>query len=146
MIDAVGAIVDREAKGNELIKDITTGFELLQRSTVKKRVAYLIWYKPWMAVGGDTFISNMIETIGWDNVFKDQLRYPEVSIETLKEYRPDLVLLSSEPFPFKEKHASEIKEAMPEADVRLVDGEMFSWYGSRMMKAVGYFSQLLTEQ
>lgn len=140
MIDGVGAIVNREAKANELIKDIVSGFESLQRSALKKRVAYLIWYQPWMAAGGDTFICNMIETIGWENVFKDQGRYPEVTIERLKEYKPDLLLLSSEPFPFKEKHAKEIKEAMPEVAVKLVDGEMFSWYGSRMLKAVNYFS------
>jgi ABC-type Fe3+-hydroxamate transport system substrate-binding protein len=145
MIDGVGAIVNREAKANELIKDIVSGFESLQRSALKKRVAYLIWYQPWMAAGADTFISNMIETIGWENVFKDQGRYPEISIEALKEYRPDVVLLSSEPFPFKDRHAAEIKEAMPEVDVKLVDGEMFSWYGSRMLKAVSYFSEVVKD-
>ena len=139
MIDGVGAVVNREAKATELIRDIVAGFEVLQRSTVRKRVAYLIWYQPWMAAGGDTFISDVIETIGWENVFKDQRRYPGISIEALREYRPDVVLLSSEPFPFKEKHGKEIREAMPEVAVELVDGEMFSWYGSRMLKAVGYF-------
>jgi ABC-type Fe3+-hydroxamate transport system substrate-binding protein len=146
MIDGIGAIVNREAKANELIKDIVTGFELLQRSAVKKRVAYFIWYQPWMAVGGDTFVSDVIQKIGWENALKDQKRYPEISIERLKEYQPDIVLLSSEPFPFKEKHAAEIKAAMPEAAVLLVDGEMFSWYGSRMLKAVSYFSDLVRDQ
>lgn len=142
MIQVVGLITDREAKANSLVDDIVAGFTLLQKATVPRRVAYFIWYNPWMSVGRDTFISNMITTIGWQNVLSDYERYPEITLEALKEYRPEMVLLSSEPFPFKEKHIAEVKEVLPDTEVKLVDGEMFSWYGSRMLKAIGYLSEL----
>jgi ABC-type hemin transport system substrate-binding protein len=98
-----------------------------------------------MCAGGDTFISDMIKKIGWSNVLADMQRYPEITPEELANKHPDLVLLSSEPYPFKETHIKEIKEVLPCADVMLVDGEMFSWYGSRMRKAIKYLS-FLTER
>lgn len=143
MIAAVGSLVDKEEQANSLVNDIASGFEMLQKANEAKRVAYFIWRDPWMSVGGDTFISNMIQTIGWKNVLSDMERYPEINLKETAAYKPDIVLLSSEPFPFKEKHIAEVKSAIPEADVLLVDGEMFSWYGSRMLKAIPYFSELI---
>lgn len=145
MIQVVGQLTGKEHKAAEIVDHVVGGFNSLQRATISKRVAYFIWYKPWMSVGKDTFISNMIQTIGWQNVMGDKLRYPEVTLEELKAYDPEMVLLSSEPFPFKEKHIDEIKAVLPDADVRLVDGEMFSWYGSRMLKAVAYMNTLLKQ-
>jgi ABC-type Fe3+-hydroxamate transport system substrate-binding protein len=144
MMQVVGQLTGTEAKANELVDEIVASFTNLQKATIPKSVAYFIWYNPWMSVGGDTFISNMIQTIGWQNVLKDQSRYPEITLEQLKAYNPELVLLSSEPFPFKEKHIEEIKAALPDVNVKLVDGEMFSWYGSRMKEAVGYMSGLIS--
>jgi ABC-type Fe3+-hydroxamate transport system substrate-binding protein len=143
MISAIGSLVDKEEQANSLVNDIASGFEMLQKATDVKRVAYFIWRGPWMSVGGDTFISNMIQTIGWKNALSDMERYPEISLEEAAAHKPDIVLLSSEPFPFKEKHIAELKSAIPEAEVLLVDGEMFSWYGSRMLKAIPYFSELI---
>lgn len=143
MMQVVGLLTDREHKANTIVDDIVARFTKLQEAAVKKRVAYFIWYKPWMSVGRDTFISNMITTIGWENVLQDFERYPEINLEALKAYSPDTILLSSEPYPFKEKHIAEIKAVLPDAEVLLVDGEMFSWYGSRMLKAVSYFSNLI---
>jgi len=143
MIQVVGLITDREMKANEIVDKIVQGFTKLQRAASAKKVAYFIWYNPWMSVGGDTFISNMIRTIGWHNVLADKSRYPEVRLEELKAHDPELVLLSSEPFPFKDKHIAEVKAVLPNADVQLVDGEMFSWYGSRMLKAVAYLQALV---
>lgn len=145
MIQVVGQLTGREAKAADLVDHIVGGFNALQCAAAPKRVAYFIWYKPWMSVGRDTFVSNMIHTIGWQNVMADKSRYPEVTLEELKAYDPEMVLLSSEPFPFKEKHIAEIKAVLPDADVRLVDGEMFSWYGSRMLKAVAYMNTLLKQ-
>jgi len=143
MIQVVGQLTGAEAKANELVDEIVVGFTNLHKANTPKRVAYFIWYNPWMTVGGDTFISNMIQTIGWQNVLKDESRYPEITLEQLKAYNPELVLLSSEPYPFKEKHIEEIKAVLPDADVRLVDGEMFSWYGSRLKEAIEYFNKLI---
>jgi len=143
MMQVVGLITGTEQKANELVEEIVAGFTKLHKAATPKRVAYFIWYNPWMTVGKDTFISNMIQTIGWQNVFADTSRYPEIALQDLKERNPDLVLLSSEPYPFKEKHVEEIKSVLPNADVRLVDGEMFSWYGSRMKEAVAYMETLV---
>src|SRR5262249_26085039 len=109
-----------------------------------RRVAYFIWRKPWMCAGGDTFIKDIIEKCGWTNALGDLMRYTEVILESLRERRIDLVLISYEPYPFKEAHINEIKDALPTAKVRLVDGEMFSWYGSRMKHATGYLMDLLS--
>ena len=84
----------------------------------------------------------MIETIGWHNVLAETLRYPAIELEELKNKQPDLILLSSEPYPFKDTHIAEIKGVLPGVEVMLVDGEMFSWYGSRMREAVGYVGKL----
>ena len=143
MIEWIGELTGKAEAAAKIITEIEKGFSQLQKASSANSVAYFIWYKPWMSVGGDTFISDMIERIGWKNVFGDRSRYPEISLEELKVANPELVLLSSEPFPFKEKHIAEIKEVLPEAEVRLVDGEMFSWYGSRMRLAPGYISSLL---
>jgi ABC-type Fe3+-hydroxamate transport system substrate-binding protein len=145
VINGIGEIVDRKKEAGDLAADIHNAFSNLRLSSPPRRVAYFIWYRPWMSVGGDTFISDIIHSIGWTNVLKDRLRYPEITLEELKDYSPDLILLSSEPFPFKEKHIQEVKETLPGVEVKLVDGEMFSWYGSRMIKAVPYLRQILTE-
>lgn len=143
MMQVVGLITGTERNANELVEEIVAGFTKLHKAATPKRVAYFIWYNPWMTVGKDTFISNMIQTIGWQNVFADTTRYTEITLQDLKERNPDLVLLSSEPYPFKEKHVEEIKSVLPNTDVRLVDGEMFSWYGSRMKGAVAYMQDLV---
>lgn len=146
MIQAVGQITDRVQIANHLVDHIVANFTQLQAATTPKRVAYFIWRNPWMSVGKDTFISNMITTIGWQNVLADKDRYPELTLEELKGYNPDTILLSSEPFPFKEEHIAEVKAVLPQAEVLLVDGEMFSWYGSRLLKATNYFQQLIENQ
>lgn len=78
----------------------------------------------------------------YENIFKDNLRYPETTLEEIKKLNPDLLLLSSEPFPFKREHIDEIKKIMPSTTVELVDGEYFSWYGSRLLDAFIYFKSL----
>ncbi len=108
-------------------------------------VAYFIWKGPYMVAGSNTFIDDMLQLCGMKNVFSgtDFMRYPEISMETLKNADPQLILLSSEPYPFKEKHIIDLKGICPDATVRLVDGEMFSWYGSRLLEAPVYFRNLL---
>ena len=94
-----------------------------------------------MTIGGDTFISNMLFHAGFKNLFENQTRYPEVTIEQLRN-SCQILLLSSEPFPFKQKHVEELQPLLPNVKIFLVDGEMFSWYGSRLLKAPAYFQQL----
>ena len=97
-----------------------------------------------MAAGNNTFISDMLGQINLDNVFKNKSeRYPSTTAEELKELNPELLLLSSEPFPFQEKHITELKKFLPDTTIKLVDGEMFSWYGSRILHAASYFKKLV---
>ncbi|MCG2792660.1 MAG: helical backbone metal receptor [Weeksellaceae bacterium] len=107
------------------------------------KVAYLIWKDPYMTVGGDTFISGILDELGFENWFKNQKRYPEIQLEDLKE--ADLIFLSSEPFPFKEKHISEIHNTCVNQKIMVVDGEAFSWYGSHLAKCGAYYRELLDE-
>lgn len=146
MIEQVGIITGREVAATELVREIAAGFAGLPTASQQRRVAYYIWKDPWMCAGGDTFISDVISKMGWQNVCEHLPRYPEVNLQDLQALQPDLVLLSSEPYPFKDKHIAEITAAVPGAEVKLVDGEMFSWYGSRMRHAIPYLSKLATSQ
>lgn len=143
MITQVGDIVGKTPEAKRLAEEIKDGFGSLSANVAPLKVAYCIWKNPWMAAGGDTFISDVISRIGWQNVLSESMRYPEISPAALMGIGVDLVLLSSEPYPFKEKHIDEIKELLPDAKVLLVDGEMFSWYGSRMKPAIAYLKVLL---
>ncbi len=143
MIRQVGAITNRETEAARITQQIEGGFAALQRDVVPKKVAYFIWRNPWMCAGGDTFIHDMLERIGWQNVFTDLDRYPEINNDELMSRCPELVLLSSEPYPFREKHIHELQALLPDATVALADGEMFSWYGSRMIQATVYLQQFI---
>ncbi len=95
---------------------------------------YLIWRKPYMAAGGDTYIHSVMEALGYANVLAKAERYPSLTPVEIKGLSPKHLLLSSEPFPFREKHIAELQALCPDAEVTLVDGERFSWYGSRLGK------------
>ena len=143
MIEEISFIVNKKKKGIDLINKIILKFETLK---VKKKkmisCAYLIWKNPIMTVGSDTFISEIMQYAGFKNIFSEKKRYPHVTINDLKRASPDVVFLSSEPYPFKEKDLSEFRKLLPVSEVLLVDGEMFSWYGSRLLKAPSYFSKV----
>ena len=115
------------------------------RPTKRATAIYLIWQKPYMTVGGDTFINNMLSSVGFHNLFANQNRYPETTIEDMRSLNPDFVLLSSEPFPFKEKHIEDLQNELPNAKILLVDGEAFSWYGSRIIKKAEYLKSIQTK-
>lgn len=106
------------------------------------RAAYLIWREPYMSVGGDTFIHEMMLRGGFGNAFGRAQRYPQISLRDLIDADPDVVFLSSEPFPFREKHRPEIQTMLPAARVELVDGQLFSWYGSRLIHTPDYLRGL----
>jgi ABC-type Fe3+-hydroxamate transport system substrate-binding protein len=136
----IGDVTGTESKARSLSLEIQEQFSYL----VKRKpasVLYLIWRKPWMAAGKNTFIDDMISRNGWINVLK-QTRYPQLREEDIPELEPDLIFASSEPYPFAEKHRDELLELWPNAKFILVDGEMFSWYGSRLIHACEYFKSL----
>lgn len=105
---------------------------------------YLIWKDPWMSVGSDTFIHEMMKKAGFWNVYSDEQRYPIIQLHDLSIKQPEVVMLSSEPFPFKQKHVDDLKKCLPNTKIILVDGEIFSWYGTRILKAPAYFNHLRT--
>ncbi len=149
MITSIGNITGRQEKSGQILRKIEEGFSLLNTSIQNKQQSvYLIWKDPFMTVGGDTFINDMMEHAGLSNLFKNKNRYPAITLDEIKtevlNTNADncLVLLSSEPYPFSQKHIEELKERLPGVAFLLVDGEMFSWYGSRLLEAPAYFLEL----
>ena len=97
------------------------------------RTLYLIWREPWMAAGGNTYIHDVMKTFGLQNVCAETDRYPQLTDEAVSDLTPELILLSSEPYPFTEKHVQEMEGVARTPRIMLVDGEWFSWYGPRML-------------
>jgi ABC-type Fe3+-hydroxamate transport system substrate-binding protein len=142
MIEQIGLITGKQETAKNIVSKIKEGFAQLQTTKYKLQTVYLIWQKPYMTVGGDTFIHCMLESAGVHNLFAIEKRYPETNINELVSLKPDILLLSSEPFPFKQEHIEELQALLPGTKILLVDGEMFSWYGSRLLKAPAYFRTL----
>ena len=109
------------------------------------KTAYLIWREPYMTVGGDTFINDMMLQGGFENIFAGLARYPHIDIGDLPMADCELLLLSSEPYPFKQKHINELSKQLPGIKIILADGEFFSWYGSRMLQSPAYFTRLIAQ-
>ena len=139
MMALLGEITDREARAEEIISKVRSGFA--RQFPIKGTAVYLIWQEPMIAVGGNTFIDDLLRRAGFANLISKE-RYPEVTQEDILRTQPDFLLLSSEPYPFGEKHLQEYQRMFPDTTIRLVDGEMISWYGSRLVKAVDYFTAL----
>lgn len=147
MIKNIGTLTGKTTKALALANNIEKKFQKLSEAIAAKRkirTLYLIWKDPYIAAGENTFINNMMQYCGLENIFTNAERYPKISLEDLPGSKSaagvcQLILLSSEPYPFKEKHLLEIKSKLPAIKIMLVDGEMFSWYGSRLLKAARYF-------
>ena len=148
MIREIGRLVQNETSADWLAARIEERFEALTTELallpIGKRVAYFIWRKPWMVAGGGTFIDSMLQRAGLHNVFSNLPRYPECSKESLFRSRPEVILLSSEPYPFKEMHVAEFRAVCPDCQILLVNGELFSWYGSRLLRTPTYLQSLIT--
>jgi ABC-type Fe3+-hydroxamate transport system substrate-binding protein len=145
MITQFGQFLDREPESAYLNHLIQSGFADLQQLAINnsfnKKVAYFIWKEPYMFAGKNTFIDDILRIAGFINVVETP-RYPKLSLAELCGLSPEILFLSSEPYPFKEKHVMELKSLMPNTNVLMVDGEMFSWYGSRLLRSVEYLFHL----
>ncbi len=139
MMEEIGRLTNKSVICTSIIDSIrnlcSTNFPSVQFHK-KIRVAYLIWRNPYMTIGHDTFINYILELSGFENVFAKLSRYPEVSLAQLIESEPEYIFLSSEPYPFTDKHFEEFK---PLRSV-LVDGRMFSWYGSFILQSFSYLN------
>lgn len=142
LVKNLGLLFNKEEKAQLFNLKI---YEVLNQAKINSKIkaAYLIWKIPYMTVGSDTFIHNILSEIGFENIFKNQTRYPEIQVEDLAE--ADVIMLSSEPFPFKEKHIEELKVFYPYKKIIIVDGEAFSWYGTHIAKCENYFKELISE-
>ena len=136
----IGSLFGKIEIAKTLNTEITSGFQKLETIGQGRSVLYFIWDDPAYVVGKNTFIDAIISKLGFSNVCETE-RYPPLS--DLNDVNPDFIFLSSEPFPFSENHRKKFQELFPSSKVILVDGEMFSWYGSRMLLAIDYFQSFL---
>lgn len=138
MIDVLGDIVNRKDEAELLVEEITEAFAPLENLGQQKTFLYFIWDEPAFLTGKNTFIDSMLTKIGYINACELE-RYP--ALTDCPNVQPDVVFLSSEPYPFKENHRQKFQEMFPKADIRMIDGEMCSWYGSRMKLAASYLEK-----
>jgi ABC-type Fe3+-hydroxamate transport system substrate-binding protein len=146
MIKKLGNVVNRVSEAEQMATEIAINFDNLKSIAVNQKskiphVAYFIWKDPYMVAGNNTFIDDMIQRAGWKNAIESD-RYPELSANDIYTVPPDVILLSSEPYPFKERHIEEFKTICPHAEVFITNGELFSWYGSRLRLTPEYLIYL----
>lgn len=146
LIRQYGAIFNVEKKALlliSMIKKEVEDFEVFIKNKQTLKVVYFIWKNPWMVAAKHTFINYLLQLNKFINIYEEKTRYPEIELSEFKlNNQVQLVLLSSEPFPFNNSHISEVQALYPNAKVITVDGEMFSWYGSRLLKAFAFFKNL----
>lgn len=142
MIEGVGAVTGKQHTAYSIQQAIKTAYQDVPALNPPKRAAYFIWKKPYMLAGPGTFIDEQLKSLGLQNIASGA-RYPEIDLESLAKAEPVVILLSSEPYPFKDKHIEEFRAVCPKASIHIVDGELFSWYGSRLQRAPAYFKKLL---
>jgi ABC-type Fe3+-hydroxamate transport system substrate-binding protein len=143
MIEDIAQLVQKQEASKTLQDFIVDSLQQIQQNTLNRlKVVYLIWKDPYMTIGGDTYINDMLRVMNLNNVFADKLRYPSINLDDIEQANPDLIFLSSEPYPFKEKHIEELKNSFPSKKIIIVDGEMFSWFGSRLQLAIPYLIEL----
>jgi len=149
MVRSIAEVVQASAEGERIARDIETRHSRVAQAAATRSpvtYAYLIWRDPLMTVNADTFVSALLGDAGGRNVFASRSdRYPTITPDELGASNPDVVLLSTEPFPFKPSHADEIAAAsgLPPARFRIVDGELLSWHGSRTPAGIDYAEQVM---
>lgn len=149
LIREYGEIFAAREKASEIagsILDLRNDFRKFVLDKPVQRVAYFIWKNPWMVVGKDTFIDHLLRLNNFENIFSaEKSRYPEIALNKIEDKNLDHILLSTEPFPFKEKDKEDFKNLVRKECIHIVDGEYFSWYGSRLVAAFDYFKKLHQE-
>lgn len=143
MIHMIGELTQKSDAASDIIEKITSNFKSINKFPAELRTLYLIWKDPYMAAGTDTFINDMLMQCGFSNVLAMGSRYPELTVDDIRNLHPELILLSSEPYPFSHIHIKEFQEILTESLCLTVDGESFSWYGSHLIKSPDYFNSLI---
>ena len=143
LISDIASLTNRIQEGDELIKRHKATLSKIKKPNSLRSAIYLIWEDPLMTVGGDTYINSVMELCGLDNLLGDTHRYPSLDLSKLKSLQPEVLLLSSEPYPFRDKHLAYFQSELPNTNVVLVDGEVFSWYGTRLIKKSDYLIEFM---
>jgi len=144
MTETLGMLTGTEAKAGEINNNIRKALSEIQPLNGIE-VGYFIWREPYRVAGRSTFIHSVLELCGFQNLFTGfPDRYPVVTEKQMKSANPQVVFLSSEPYPFSGKHKEEFQLLLPQAQIILVEGEFFSWYGSRMLEAGKYLKTCLS--
>ncbi len=140
-IDHVGQLTGTSSLARSIIDKLSGLKKELSRFKKNKKILYFIWKDPWMVAGKNTFIDTMLQLLGFENL-ADQLegRYPVITQEDLLKLQPEILLMSSEPFPFSEKHRPDIEKLFPQAQIRFVQGEPFTWFGAYPLEAKDYLT------
>lgn len=138
----VGELTDKRVESTKMVNKIQNLMSELKNKFMGHRVAYFIWKKPYLLCGNKTFIHSMLTHLGFENVAKTTDRYPEMTLNEIQALNPDYCLLSSEPYPFKKSDVIEIDQNLKSKKAVLVDGELFSWYGSRMLHWKNFATEL----
>ncbi|SDS11938.1 ABC-type Fe3+-hydroxamate transport system, substrate-binding protein [Formosa sp. Hel1_31_208] len=144
LIKMYGRLFSIKEKADDLITTIQSEYQKFStyiKHQPKLKVAYFIWKDPWMVAANSTFIDAMLRLNNYENYFAKQERYPEIDLLNIDE-SIDAIFLSSEPFPFKASHIEDLKKILPHVKIQVVNGEYFSWYGSRLIEAFSYFRTL----
>lgn len=150
MVRTIGTALQREDEAEAIARDIEARTARVvgdARDEEPVSWAYLIWRKPWMTVNADTFASALLDQAGGRNVFAEHtVRYPELTLDELREADPKLVLLCTEPFPFADKHVDELVQATGFERERfsIANGEYLSWHGSRTPDGIDYAASLIS--
>lgn len=143
---SLGTVLNRRTESQNLVEKINfklNDFKEFIKTKPMRKVAYFIWAKPWMVAGNETYINEMLKLNKFENIYQNMSRYPKVEINKIRyEGDPEVIILSSEPFPFKDEHAMEIASYTNRSITFFADGEMFSWHGSRLLLAFDYFKAL----
>lgn len=142
MMEQLGCICDKEEAALRIRNSVNSSFSRLKAVFKQQTVAYFIWNDPYMVASGQTFINHVLQHLGLQNAFAHLIRYPLVTPEDLKNVQPEFCFLSTEPFPFNDRHAEALKKILPQTRVILVDGEVFSWYGNRLLHLENYVREL----
>jgi ABC-type Fe3+-hydroxamate transport system substrate-binding protein len=146
LIKELGEIFGKRIESETLVQKIEikyADFQIYIKDKRPVKTAYFIWKNPWMVAGNGTFINDMMRINQLENVFAKKERYPEINIKYLNlQGNPELLLFSSEPYQFKEEDAFEVLRENEKILSIFVDGQYFSWYGSRLLKAFDYFKVL----
>lgn len=151
MTRELGELLGAEVAARALVGALEHALATVRERTANRPptpVYYPIWREPWMTVGGDTYISDVLKACGGANVFAAETRYPRVTLEEVAARMPAVILLPDEPFRFRRAHVQEFGPytsvpAVRDARIHLIDGKLCAWHGPRLVDALHILPPLL---